>query len=92
MSSKFRTSGFHPIRKLKVILSGLQIAVATEFSFAYKLILSMLVLGISFLLRQWIDLTLIVLATGLMLIAELFNSAIEGLCDFLQERLSGADS
>ncbi|BBD69692.1 hypothetical protein NIES4072_29730 [Nostoc commune NIES-4072] len=86
MSNKFRTSGFHPIRKLKVILSGLQIAVATEFSVAYKLILSMLVLGISFLLRQWIDLTLIVLATGLMLIAELFNSAIEGLCDFLQER------
>ena len=43
MSSKFRTSGFHPIRKLKVILSGLQIAVATEFSVAYKLILSMLV-------------------------------------------------
>ncbi len=34
------------------------------FSVAYKLILSMLVLGISFLLRQWIDLTLIVLATG----------------------------
>jgi diacylglycerol kinase (ATP) len=86
MSSKFRKSGYHPIGKIKVVLSGLQIAVATEFSVAYKVVLSVLVLIISFIFRQWVDLTLIFFATGLMLIAELFNSAIEGLCDFWEER------
>ncbi len=86
MPSKFRTSGYHPIRKLKVILSGLQLAVFSEFSVAYKVFLSLLVLLISFIFRQWFDLTLIFLATGIMLIAELFNSAIEALCDFLEER------
>lgn len=86
MSSKFRKSGYHPIRKFKVVLSGLQIAVATEFSVAYKVVLSVLVLVIAFSFRQWADLTLIFFATGLMLIAELFNSAIEALCDFWQER------
>jgi diacylglycerol kinase (ATP) len=86
MSSKFRQSGYHPIRKVKVVLSGLRIAVVTEFSVAYKVVLSVLVLVISFIFRQWIDLTLIFFATGLMLVAELFNSAIEALCDFLEER------
>ncbi|MFB2923541.1 diacylglycerol kinase [Aerosakkonema funiforme] len=86
MSSKFRKSGYHPIRKLKVILSGLQIAVAAEFSVAYKLVLSVSALVICLIFQKWVDLTLIFFATGLMLVAELFNSAIEALCDFLEER------
>ena len=84
MAKKFRTPGFHPVRKLKVILSGLYLAVITDFSVAYKVILSVPVLGISFFFRQWVDLSLILLAMGLMLIAELFNSAIEVLCDFVE--------
>ncbi len=84
MAKKFRTSGFHPVRKLKVILSGLYLAVITDFSVAYKVILSVPVLGISFFFRQWVDLSLILLAIGLMLISELFNSAIEVLCDFVE--------
>ena len=86
MTSKFRQSGYHPIRKLKVILAGLHIAIATEFSVAYKVILSVIVLVFALIFRQWRDLMLIVLATGLMLIAELFNSSIEGLCDFLEDQ------
>lgn len=86
MPSQFRSSGYHPVRKLKVILSGLRIAVVTEFSVAYKVFLSVLVLVISLVFQQRIDLTLIFFATGLMLVAELFNSAIEALCDFLEER------
>jgi diacylglycerol kinase (ATP) len=85
MSSRFRKSGYHPVRKIKVVLSGLRITIATEFSVAYKVVLSVLVLVISFVFRQWIDLTLIFFATGLMLVAELFNSAIEALCDFWEE-------
>jgi len=37
-----------------------------------------------FFLRQWIDFLLIMAATGLVLIAELFNSAIEAMCDFIE--------
>ena len=84
MAKKFRTPGFHPVRKLKVILSGFYLAVITDFSVAYKVILSVPVLGISFFFRQWVDLSLILLAMGLMLISELFNSAIEVLCDFVE--------
>ena len=86
MSNKFRSPGYHPIQKLKVILAGLHVAVVTDFSVAYKVILSVPVLGGAFLFRQWVDVGLILLAMGLMLIAELFNSAIEVLCDFVEPR------
>jgi diacylglycerol kinase len=84
MSNKFRSLGYHPLRKLKVILAGLHIAVITDFSVAYKVVLSVPVLGGSFFFRQWIDTSVILLAMGLMLISELFNSAIEVLCDFVE--------
>ena len=84
MPNKFRTQGYSPLRKLKVIFSGLQVAVVTDFSVAYKVILSVPILGAGFLFRQWVDVSLILLAMGLVLIAELFNSAIEVLCDFVE--------
>ncbi len=88
IASKFRRrkrrSGYHPLRKLKIILVGLYVAVISDFSVAYKLVLSIPVLFISFMVRQWVDVTLILLATGMMLVAELFNSAIEILCDFIE--------
>ncbi|NJM76126.1 MAG: diacylglycerol kinase [Acaryochloridaceae cyanobacterium RU_4_10] len=84
MTNKFRTSGYHPVRKLKVIFAGLYVAVVTDFSVAYKVVLSVPILGAAFLLRQWVDVSLILLAMGLVLIAELFNSAIEVLCDFVE--------
>jgi diacylglycerol kinase len=84
MAHKFRTSGYNPIRKLKVILSGLQIAIVTDFSVAYKVVLSVPILAIAFFFRQWVDVSIILLAMGLMLISELFNSAIEVLCDFVE--------
>lgn len=86
MTNKFRATGYHPVRKLKVILSGLHVAVVTDFSVAYKVILSIPVLSGSFFLRQWVDISLILLAMGLMLISELFNSAIEVLCDFVEPK------
>lgn len=84
MSNKFRSPSYHPIQKLKVILAGLHVAVVTDFSVAYKVIVSVPVLGGAFLFRQWVDVGLILLAMGLMLISELFNSAIEVLCDFVE--------
>jgi diacylglycerol kinase (ATP) len=76
--------GYHPIRKIKVCISGLRYAVRYDFSVAYKMYLSIVTLIICFLLRQWIDFLLIMAATALVLIAEMFNSAIEALCDFIE--------
>jgi diacylglycerol kinase len=84
MSKRFRASGYRPLQKFKVILSGLKVAVVSDFSVAYKVVLSVPVLAVSFLLRQWVDVTLILLTMGLMLISELFNSAIEVLCDLVE--------
>jgi diacylglycerol kinase (ATP) len=86
MHKKTHASGYHPIRKFKVILSGLRIAIASDFSVAYKLVLSVPILGLSIMLWRWVDITLILIATGMMLTAELFNSAIEALCDFIEYR------
>ncbi len=77
-------AGYHPIRKIQVCFSGLRYAIRYDFSVAYKVYLSLLMLLICFFLRQWIDFLLIMAATGLVLIAEMFNSAIEALCDFIE--------
>jgi diacylglycerol kinase len=86
MSRKYSTPGYQPIKKIKVILKGLKIAVITDFSVAYKLVLSIPILLIAGMFYQWVDLTIILLATGMMLLAELFNSAIEILCDFVEQQ------
>lgn len=76
--------GYHPVRKAKVVLAGLAFAIRHDFSVAYKVVLSLaLVLG-SAALQRWVDFVVIVLATGVVLTAELLNSAVEGLCDFLE--------
>jgi diacylglycerol kinase (ATP) len=79
-------TGYHPLRKIKVILSGLRFAVLYDFSVAYKMVLSVIVLTLALIFQQWVDFELILLATGLVLMAELFNSAIEAVCDFLETR------
>lgn len=87
MYNKFLNTGekgYHPLRKIKVCLSGLRYAMHYDFSVAYKVYLSIITLIICFLLRQWIDFLLIMAATALVLIAEMFNSAIEALCDFVE--------
>lgn len=76
-------SGYHPLRKIKVVISGLKYAVRYDFSVTYKLFLSIVVLLLFFFFRQWVDFLLLAAATGMMLQAELFNSAIEAICDYL---------
>ncbi len=78
--------GYHPLRKIKTVLSGLRFAALYDFSVAYKLVVSMVILAAAFWLRQWVDALLVMFATGLVLIAEMFNSAIEALCDFVETR------
>lgn len=47
---------------------------------------SALVLGLAFAFREWLDVLLILLATAFVLVAEIFNSAIEAMCDFVESR------
>ena len=86
MKNKFLNTGeagFNPIRKFRIILSGLNYAVRYDFSVAYKVVLSVIILSIFFFLRQWIDFLFLAAATVMMLHAELFNSAIEAVCDLV---------
>ena len=78
--------GYHPVTKLRTIVAGLRYAVLSDFSVAYKVTLSVFVLAAAFVLRQWVDVLLILLATGMVLTAEILNSAIEALCDFVEIR------
>ncbi len=78
--------GYNLQRKLRTIVAGLRYAVLSDFSVAYKVILSIVVLAAAFMLRQWVDVLLILLATGMVLTAEILNSAIEALCDFVEFR------
>ncbi len=76
--------GCHPVRKLRVILSGLRFAVLHDMSVAWKVALSAVILLVSLLFEGWVDFLLIMVATGQMLMAEIFNTAIEAMCDFLK--------
>lgn len=78
--------GYHPLRKIRTVIAGLRYAVMYDFSVAYNLVLSVAVLAATFLLREWLDFLLILVVTGLVLIAEIFNSAVEALCDFVETR------
>lgn len=78
--------GYHPLRKLAVIVAGLRYAVLHDFSVLYKVVLSVFVMAVALWLHDWLDAALILLATGLVVAAELFNTAIEALCDFVEHR------
>lgn len=78
--------GYHPWKKIKTVFSGLRYAIIYDWSVTWKLVLSAVILGLAFEFREWIDVLLILLATALVLVAEIFNSAIEALCDFVESR------
>jgi diacylglycerol kinase (ATP) len=76
--------GFNIIRKLRVAFSGLRYAILNESSVAIEIALSALVLAGCFYYRQWLDFSIVLVASGLMLVTEMVNTAIEGLCDFVE--------
>jgi diacylglycerol kinase (ATP) len=79
-------AGYHPLRKIYTVFSGLRYAVLYDWSVTYKLILSVVVLMLAFAARSWVDFLLILVVTAFVLVAEIFNSAIEALCDFVETR------
>jgi len=74
------------MRKLRTIFRGLRYAVIYDFSVAWKLSLSVVVLAAALYARAWVDALLIIVVTALVLVAEIVNSAIEALCDFVEIR------
>jgi diacylglycerol kinase len=79
-------AGYHPLRKIRTVFSGLRYAVLYDWSVTYKLVLSVVVLILAFAARSWVDFLLILVVTGFVLVAEILNSAIEALCDFVETR------
>jgi diacylglycerol kinase (ATP) len=87
MRSKFLGTGqqgYHPIRKRRIALSGLRYAVLYDLAVTYKIVLSSLILLGCFYHRQWLDLGIVLVSTGLTLGAEMSNSTVEALCDFVE--------
>ena len=78
--------GYHPLRKLRTISSGLRYAVVYDFSVAWKPIISLVVLTAALFARAWVDVALVIVVTALVMVAEIMNSAIEALCDFVETR------
>lgn len=76
-------SGYNPLRKFKVIIAGLRFAAIYDFAVLYKFIVSVIILIPVFIFNSLLDASTIVLATAFMLSAELFNTAIEAICDFM---------
>jgi diacylglycerol kinase (ATP) len=70
-------------RKFKVILMGLWHA-GHDFNVAYKIVLSVVVLVLAAVTGSWLDLAVVAAATGLLLAGELFNTALEQLCDIVE--------
>jgi diacylglycerol kinase (ATP) len=71
-------------RKLRIFFSGLRHTIQHDRSVALQMLVSLIVLAISFWLREWFDFVFILVITGYMLITEIFNSAIEAICDYVQ--------
>lgn len=89
MKNKFLGTGergYHPLRKFKIILSGLRFAVIYDFSVLYKIVISVVVLIPVLIFNDKVNASLIILATGVMLAAEVFNTAIEAICDYMETR------
>jgi len=76
--------GYRPLRKITVALRGVYYAVILDVSVAYKVVLSAVLLTGFFYYRQWLDFSLVLVATGLVVISEIFNTALEALCDFVE--------
>jgi len=63
--------GYHPLRKLRTVFSGLRYAVLYDWSVTYKLVLSGVILIVAFSLRAWVDFLVILLATAFVVFAKL---------------------
>lgn len=83
LRNKFTGKGApgRPWRKLQNIARGLGFALRSDPSVTYKVVVSAVLLAVSYYFRYWVDFAVIFVVTGTVVMAELFNTAIEALCD-----------
>lgn len=77
-------SGFRPVRKMRTALAGIRRAVLLDFSVLYKLLLSAAFLAVAAVYETLFHFLFVLAVTGLMLVAEVFNTVAEALCDFVR--------
>jgi diacylglycerol kinase (ATP) len=72
------------IKKVKYALDGISITLVTQSSFRFEVTLSIIAVLLCFVIQVTThDVILIILACLIALGAELFNTAIEKICDFV---------
>ena len=83
--SRFRqgAGGYHPLRKPSIVWAGIRHAVILDFSVAYKLVIAVLFLTIAGATESILHFLVLLVVTALMLVAEVINTAIEAICDYL---------
>jgi len=57
-------TGYHPLRKIRTVISGLRYAVLYDWSVTYKLIVSVVVLAVALGARAWVDFLLILVVNA----------------------------
>ena len=60
------------------------LAIQSDRSVAVQMVVSGISLVVCFWFREWVDFLLILIVTGVMIAAEVFNTTIEAICDYLQ--------
>lgn len=79
-----RTDGYHPLRKIRTALAGVTHAVFRDLSVRYKLAISVAFLALAGIFETLFHFLFVLAVTGLMLVAEILNTTIESLCDYVQ--------
>lgn len=77
-------AGYSPLQKLRNAWSGVTHAVFVDLSVRYKLLLSVGFLAMAMLFESLFHFLFLLAVTGMMLMAELFNTVVEALCDYVQ--------
>ncbi len=78
--------GYHPWRKITIALKGIRAAILLDFSVQYKVVVAVLFLGVAAYIKSLFDFLFILTVTGVMLIAEIMNTVIETICDYINPR------
>jgi diacylglycerol kinase len=77
-------AGYDLVKKIRIVLAGLWAAINLDFSVRYKVVVSLVFIGIATYLRSPFVFLFILTVTGLMLITEILNTVVETLCDYIQ--------
>lgn len=77
-------AGYSPLQKFRNAWSGVTHAVFLDLSVRYKLLLSVSFLTVAIVFETLFHFLFLLAVTGTMLTAEVFNTVVEALCDYVQ--------